>query len=136
MAKKQFPESRQYSIAPKRMLGSLIALVVFFLLLTSVIGLSQKYFALRSRSHELNDEQVTLAQKQSNLATTNAYLATDEGTEESLRERYNYIKPGEQMIMISAEPAAEKEAVPKTTVARWWDTLLRGLGLRKDPEIQ
>ncbi|MES2224601.1 MAG: septum formation initiator family protein [Patescibacteria group bacterium] len=134
MAKKQFPQSSHYAIAPKRILGSAIALVVFFLLLTSVIGLAQKYFALKARSQELTEDQARLAEKRTALTTTNAYLATPEGTEESLRERYNYIKPGEQIIVITPEQTVDAEAEKRSVVGHWWDTVLRGLGIRKDAE--
>ncbi|MEO5646149.1 MAG: hypothetical protein ABIO57_03580 [Candidatus Paceibacterota bacterium] len=133
MAKKQFSEPRQYSVPPKRILGAAISLVIFFLFLTSVIGLAQKYFTIKARNKELNIEQSALAQKEKSLTTTNTYLATPEGTEQSLRERYNYIKPGEEMIVITpdtAPPIVEQ----KTGVAHWWDQLLRGLGLRKDQQ--
>jgi hypothetical protein len=131
MAKKQFSGPRHHTIPPKRILGTAIALVVFFLLLTSVIGLAQKYFALRTRNNELNASHAELMQKEQALSTTNAYLGTPEGTEQSLRERYNYIKPGEEMIVLTPEapaPAVEE----KTGVAHWWDQLLKGIGLRKE----
>jgi cell division protein FtsB len=131
MAKKQFSESRTYAIPPKRILGTAISLVVFFLLLASVIRLAGKYFDLRTRNKELNTSHAELVQKEASLSTTNAYLATPEGTEQSLRERYNYIKPGEDMIVIT--PDTSNVAVPeeKTGVAHWWDELLKGIGLRK-----
>jgi cell division protein FtsB len=131
MAKKQFPQGHHQSISPKRILGTLVSLVVFFLLLTSVIGLGQKYFALKSRSTELNQEQNQLSQKEQTLSDTNSYLATPEGTEESLRERYNYIKPGEQMIVITPDQSTPPPP-EKTGIVHWWDELLQGLGLRKD----
>ncbi len=131
MAKKQFPQNHQQSVSPKRILAMLASLVVFFLLLTSVIGLGEKYFALRARSKELAAQQVQLAAKQKELEQTNAYLDTPEGTEQVLRERYNYIKPGEQMIVITPDPSATPPPQP-TGVAHWWDELLQGLGLKKD----
>jgi cell division protein FtsB len=134
MVKKQFPQSAQHTVSPKHILGAVVALVIFFLLLTSVIGLAQKYFAIRERSKELAAEQVTLKQKQADLTATNAYLATPEGTEQSLRERYDYVKPGEQMIVVTPDADTTPPAPEPTGVAHWWDELLRGLGIRKDPQ--
>lgn len=127
MTKKQF--SPQYRIPPKRILGAAIALVVFFLFLTSVIGLAQKYFAIRAQGKDLVNQQNELKEKEANLSTTNDYLATQAGTEQSLRERFNYIKPGEEMIVITPDttPAPVEE---EGGVAHWWDQLLKGLGLR------
>jgi cell division protein FtsB len=126
MAKKQFQHNNE-SISTKRIIGAALALVVFFLLLTSVVGLAQKYFAIKHRSRELVAEQATLAAKQNDLAATN----TPEGTEESLRERYNYLKPGEQMIIITPDNTLPPPPAPESTVAHWWDELLHGLGIRK-----
>ena len=128
MAKKQFSPNQQQSVSPKRILATLASLVVFFLLLTSVIGLGQKYFELRARTKELAEQQVQLAAKQKELEETNAYLATPGGTEEALRERYNYIKPGEEMIVIT--PDTTPPPPPPTGVAHWWQELLQGLGLK------
>ncbi len=132
MAKKQFSPSMNARISPKRLIGAAVALVVFFLLLTSVVGLAQKYFAIRTRSKELKEEQATLSQKEATLSSTNAYLATPEGTEESLRERYNYIKPGEQIIVVTPDTSTQNDQPAPSGVAHWWDELLRGLGIRKN----
>jgi cell division protein FtsB len=130
MAKKQFSENN-YRISPKHILGAALSLVIFFLLLTSVFGLAQKYFIIRTRGRELKAQQAALAQKEITLSTTNAYLATPSGTEQSLRERYKYIKPGEEMIVITPDTAASPPPAPATGISRWWDVLLHGLGIRK-----
>jgi cell division protein FtsB len=132
MQKKQFTESRQYGVPPKRILGTAISLVIFFLLTASVVRLAGKYFDLRTRNKELNDSHAELVQKEATLSTTNAYLATSEGTEQSLRERYNYIKPGEEMIVLTPDNTAVSEPEEKTGLAHWWDQLLKGIGFRKD----
>lgn len=130
MVKKQFQQSPSNPISAKRLLAAAASLVIFFLLLMSVIRLAQKYFAIKSRSRELQQEQTTLAAKQNDLAATNAFLATPEGTEESLRERYDYVKPGEQMIVIGPDASAAPPP-PSTGIAHWWGELLYGLGIRK-----
>src|ERR1700744_4711194 len=101
MSKTQFTTSRVTTVPPKRILGALLAFLIFFLLLMSVIRLAEKYFAVRTRNKELAAETITLQQKQTDLTNTNAYLSSPEGTEDSLRERYDYVKPGEEMIIIS-----------------------------------
>lgn len=131
MAKKQFQQSGAPAISSKRILGALIALVVFFLLLMSVIRLAEKYFAIKTRSRELQEEQTTLTAKQNELVQTNAYLATPGGTEQSLRERYNYLKPGEEMIIITPDTSPAPLPPPSSGIGHWWDELLHGLGIRK-----
>ncbi len=115
----------------KRILAAAASLLIFFLLMTSVIGLAGKYFAVQKRNRELAEEATSLQQKEADLASTNAYMASPEGVEEALRQRYNYVKPGEEMILISPEAAAPASEEHQSAVSKWWDDLLRGLGLRK-----
>jgi cell division protein FtsB len=130
MAKKQFQQSGSHTISSKRILGTALALLIFFLLLMSVIRLAEKYFAIRTRNQELRQEQIMLNQKENDLATTNAFLATPEGTEQSLRERYDYLKPGEQMIIINPDTSVTPTLDHQTTVGHWWSQLLHGLGIQ------
>jgi cell division protein FtsB len=131
MVKKQFQQSHDRGISPKRILGTALALLIFFLLLTSVVGLGEKYFAIRARSKELAAQQIAMQQKENDLVSTNAYLATPEGTEQSLRERYNYVKPGEGMIIITPDNTPPPPPPSPTGIAYLWDQLLHGLGIRK-----
>jgi hypothetical protein len=118
--------------SPKRVLAALVAVAVASILLASVVGLTEKYIAIRKRVRDLKEEQKTLATKQEDLQKRNAYIETKEGEERELRERYNVVKPGEGMIVITNPPEAEKKDGPTTRVGKWWDALLRGLGLRKE----
>lgn len=133
MPKKQFHPSLHESVSSKRLLGTAVALIVFFLLLMSVIRLASKFIAIRRRSGELKTEQTTLTAKQADLQATNAFLNTPEGTEESLRERYNYLKPGEQMIIVTSDEPGDSPTESKTGISHWWDELLEGLGIRREP---
>lgn len=128
MAKTQFSPSQQSAVPPKRILGVVAALLIFILLLLSVIRLGEKYFALRARNRELITETAALQQKETDLVNTNAYLSSPQGTEASLREQYNYVKPGEGMIIITPQASATTPEAPQSTVSRWWDDLVHGLG--------
>ncbi|MDB5255109.1 MAG: hypothetical protein JWL92_485, partial [Candidatus Nomurabacteria bacterium] len=78
-----------------------------------------------------NQSHAELVQKERSLSVNNSNLSTSEGTEQSLRERYNYIKPGEEMIVLTPDSATSPSEEEKTGLAHWWDQLLRGIGLRK-----
>lgn len=121
---------RQKRTSPKRVLGAVVAVVVAFLLLASVVGLAEKYVAIRKRVRDLKEEQAELAQKQLALKKTNEYIETEEGIERELRTKYNVIKPGEGVIVITNPGDGEEDVGPSSRVGRWWDSLLRGLGIR------
>lgn len=131
MIKKQ-PSIRQHRISPKRILGATVALVVAFLLLTSVIGLMEKYRVIRGRVRGLKDEQKELLVKQDLLIEKNRYIGTDEGQEYELRSKYNVVKPGEGMIIVT-DPESINDINPRDSrVKRWWVSLLRGLGFHNN----
>jgi len=131
MAKAQLSK-RQHRTSPRRVLGAAVALIVVFLLLASVVGLAEKYLAIRNRLKDMKSQQAALALKQAQLRETNSYIETKEGQERELREKYNIVKPGEGMIVITEPEAAAGLGGPTTRVGRWWDSLLRGLGVRED----
>ncbi|HEY0980155.1 MAG TPA: hypothetical protein VGE18_01975 [Candidatus Paceibacterota bacterium] len=126
------PHSKQ-KISYKRLLGALVALIAFFMLLTSVIGLAEKYFAIKGRTRELKTKQAKLEEKELALMEQNSYLETPDGQQQSLRAKFNVVKPGEEMIIITApvvpEPVPVKE---QSRIGHWWEAILRGLGFKKD----
>ncbi len=127
MQKKQTPSSQQLSA--KRLLGALVALVVAFLLLISVINVAQKYFSIKTHNKDLQNEKLDLERKQMALKSTNDYLDTPEGREQALRDKFNVVKPGEGIVIVTPVEVSQVPA-PKSKVLRWWDAVLRGLGVR------
>lgn len=127
MAKTQFSN---HTISPKSLLGLIVALIVAFLLLLSVISVAEKYFGIRRHISELTTEQAQLQEKHERIAEKNKYLATSEGTEEILREKYNVIKPGEGIVVV-VDPSVSAPPSSDTTPTHWWQAILAGLGLRR-----
>jgi cell division protein FtsB len=123
---------RQQRTSPKRVLGAALALIVAFLLLASVVSLAQKYISIRSRVRGLKEEERTLMVKQEQMRKTNAYLNTPEGQEHLLREKYGVVRPGEGVVMITESTLTPNTEAPKSRVGKWWDSLVRGLGFRKE----
>lgn len=120
-------------ISYKRLLGAVIALIAFFMLLTSVIGLAEKYFAIKGRTRELKEKQLKLEQKELALMQENAYLETPDGQQQSLRAKFNVVQPGEEMIIITAPIApAPQPASEQSRIGHWWEVIVRGLGLKND----
>ena len=128
MAKKQFTI---HTLSPRRVLAFLASIIVFFLLLASVVNLTQKYISVKRRIGELQTQQTTLKTKAATLGTVNAYLNTPEGKEQALRDKYNLVKPGEEVIVITPNPTPP-EAPPRSRIWRFWDGILHGLAIRKD----
>jgi len=131
MAKTQFTSNNRISY--KTLLGTGVALVAFFVLLTSVIGLAEKYFAIKGRTKELKKQQVTLIEKEQALMEQNAYLETPDGQAQVLRSKFNVVQPGEEMIIIMTPPEPvvppEKE---QSRIGHWWDAIVHGLGFKKE----
>lgn len=126
------PHSKS-KISYKRLLGAMVALIAFFMLLTSVIGLAEKYFAIKGRTRELKTKQIKLEEKELALMEQNTYLETPDGQQQSLRAKFNVVQPGEEMIIITAPLAAEPvPAEEQTRIGHWWEAIVRGLGLKKD----
>lgn len=130
MPKTQLHNKKKQTLSPRRILAATVALIVAGIMLMSTLHVVQKYIAARKRIRDLSDEQKTLSSKQSTLASMNAYLATPEGTEETLREKYNVVKPGEGVIVITDTDTTTSEQ-PRSRVARWWRDIMEGLGLHK-----
>lgn len=130
MAKSQL-EQKQKRASPRRILGAVVAVTVVFLLATSVIGLAEKYIAIRKRVKSLKEEQVVLDQKKASLEENNRYIETREGQERELRTKYNVVLPGEGVVMVTNPSLDHSEDGPSTKIGKWWDSLLRGLGIRK-----
>lgn len=130
MAKTQFTEKKP-RLSYKRLLAALLALVLAFILLTSVISVAGKYIAIRRHIRELKGEQATLAAKSDVLTKKNAYLATTEGQEQALRDKYNVVKPGEGMIVIVPPDMVPGAAKGSSTASRWWSAIIHGLGIHK-----
>lgn len=131
MAKTQL--SHPQRISYKRLLATGAALVVFFLLLTSVIGLGEKYFTIKSRTKELKKQQETLIRKEQALMEQNAYLETSDGKAQSLRAKFNVVQPGEEMIVISTSGELPKNDMRQSSgIRHWWNVLITGLGFGKE----
>jgi len=122
---------RHNRTSPKRILAATLALIVVFLLLASVVGLAEKYVAIRKRVRALKEEQYQLLVKQEKLRETNEYIETKEGEEYQLRSKYNVVKPGEEVVVITSPEIDTIETVPATRVGRWWESLMKGLGVRE-----
>lgn len=131
MAKTQFTPPKQ-RFSHRRILAALAALTIAFLLLTSVINIASKYFTIKRHIKELNEEQIALKNKQATLTITNAYLATPEGQEQVLREKYGVVRPGEGVIVVTNPTPTTPPVQSKGIVGRWWNTILHGLGIRKE----
>jgi cell division protein FtsB len=130
MPKTQF--TQQSGLSMRRLIRALVALLILFLLLTSVISLAEKHIAIKRRIKELEEEKMTLQDKQVTLTRMNERLSTPEGQEEAIRDKYNLVRPGEGMVIITEKTEPEPKAAQKGVVSRWWDAIVRGLGFQKD----
>lgn len=124
-------KSSHYAISSKQLLLLILSSILFFIFLSSVINLSRKYFTLRAKVKELNQEQLDIQRKQAVLNEQNAYLLTDEGTDHTLRQKYNLVKPGEEVIIVSDSEASTdtSKQTAHSFFGSVWHGILRGLGI-------
>lgn len=130
MLRKQQTINNKKTLSSKAILGAVVALSVLFLLLSSVVGLWGKYRAIRAHIKELKQQEAILKQKKATVTDTNNYLGTTEGKEEVFRDTYRLVKPGEGIVVITSDDTKEPATLKKPAILRFWDTLMKGLGLR------
>ncbi len=126
--KQHIKKNRNYS--PKTILLFIVALLVFFMILSSVVDLTKKYLSIRRHISELKKEEVELKLKKENLINSNLFLETPEGKEKVFRDSYRLVKEGEGIIVINKDSIPDDNAVKRVGIKRFWDSILRALGLR------
>ncbi len=124
------PQQAKESSRTKSILVTLIALVIFFMLLSSVLGLFAKYRAIRSHIKDLKQEESNLTKKKDAVTEQNKYLNTPEGKEQVFRDTYRLIKPGEGIVVITSDKEVVEDTDKKPGIQRFWESILEGLGLR------
>ncbi len=118
-------------VSAKQILVALIAVVLFSLLLSSVLGLMSKYIVMRKHISSLKESKTSLEQKKSSVTEMNNYIDSPEGQERVFRDKYRVLKQGEGMIVVTNEVSDKTENLQKKSgIALFWDSILRGLGLR------
>lgn len=123
-------QNKHRSYSTKTILLFVVAIFVFFMILSSVIQLTKKYLSIRNHISELKKEEIELRQKKESLAKSNLFLETPEGKEKVFRDSYRLIKKGEGIVVITKEPSSNSETGKISTIKRFWDSILRALHLR------
>ncbi len=121
-------DNRKRPISAKSILMAIVAILLFSLLLSSVLGLMNKYFAMRKHIKGLKQEQSALQEKKVAVTDMNNYIDTPEGQERIFRDKYRLLKQGEGLIVVTNEEVLP-ENTKKPAIKRFWDSLKSGLGL-------
>jgi hypothetical protein len=116
-------------ISAKSALIVVVALFVLILLLSSVVDLFRKYRAIRAHIKELAIEKTYLEQKKKSVTKMNDYITSTEGKEQVFRDKYRLVHPGEGMVIITSQKPTDLPSPQKPAVVRFWDSLMRGLGI-------
>jgi cell division protein FtsB len=131
MLKRQSTHNQtSYRVSARAILLATVAIIIFALLLSSVINLFIKYRSIRAHIKELKTQQVQLQQKKESVTAMNSYISTPEGKEEIFRDKYRLVRPGEGMIVITNDTPEDQPVESRPGIVRFWDGILRGLGLR------
>lgn len=122
--------SKHSSYSTKTVLLFVVAIFVFFMMLSSVVQLTKKYLSIRSHISELKKDEVELKQKKEDLINSNLSLETPEGKEKVFRDSYRLVKPGEGIVVITKDAQLDKEQESSSGIKRFWDSILRAFHLR------
>jgi hypothetical protein len=122
-------DNKKSPISAKQILLAIVAVLLFALLLSSVFGLMNKYFAMRRHIRSLKQEKLALEQKKALVTNMNDYIDTKEGQERVFRDKYRLLKPGEGLIVVTNEEPISSPETRKPAIRRLWDSIKAGLGL-------
>ena len=136
MAHPPTPRKKTVTVSGRRIVLFIAASVLFFILLSSVINLMKKYRDIRQKLSELQSEQATVAAKQAVLTQQNEFLTTPEGEERILRDKYDVVRPGEGVIIVTEPDDASQEnsADHGSWIGNVLRSILRGLGIDKSQD--
>jgi cell division protein FtsB len=130
---KNSPTIRQKTnISPRAIILLTVSATVAFLLFLSVFNVSKKYFDIRNNIEKLENEKSELESKRANLKEINERINSPDGIEQSLRDKYNVVKPGEGIIIVTGVSKLADAGEEKSRISKWWDDILHGIGIRKD----
>lgn len=118
-----------YRISPRRIVGFVVAIAILAILLSSVLELYQKHKAIRAHIENLKEDKGILEEKYTTIHDLNTRIETQEGKEYILRDKYRLVRPGEGLIVVTTSEQKEQSAEKQPVLKRFWNTLLKGLGL-------
>lgn len=128
MIKMQFSK-QPYRISPRRIVGFVVAIAILAILLSSVLELYQKHRTIRAHIENLKEDKGILEEKYTTIHDLNTRIETQEGKEYILRDKYRLVRPGEGLIVVTTSEQKEQSAEKQPVLKRFWNTLLKGLGL-------
>lgn len=118
------------TLSPKKILLFLLALVVFFMLLSSVIELYKKKRTVKKHIKALEHDVVVLSETYKRTEELNERIATPEGKEYILRDKYRFVRPGEELIVVTTPDTQIQVSEPPARLRRFWNSIMRGVGLQ------
>ena len=100
-------------------LGFFALIAVFFAV--NVFGLGVKYFNTKSDRNDLVIKKKKLLAEEYALKTKIENLKTSDGVDSVIRDRYNVVKPGEQLAVIVEKPKEKtQEEIEKENRGSFW----------------
>ncbi len=99
-------------------LGALFCILVVFLY--NIIGLYEKERETAKKKELILSQIETLRNREQNLSTDINKLKTEEGVEETIRDKYQVVKEGERMVVIVDEENKEKVEASTLSDHSFW----------------
>jgi cell division protein FtsB len=119
---REFQERRRM----KKLLHSRYAIAVLaiisVLLAHAVYGVYGKYEKSKEIASRMQADLTSLEVREKSLTASMNALDTEEGKEREIRDRFGAVKPGEKMIVLVDDQAADKSVTP--VQKSWWEKFI------------
>lgn len=91
----------------------IVLFCVLILFIYNIIGLIEKERQTTEKKNIILSNIETLRNREKTLSNDIEKLKTEEGVEETIRDKYQVVKEGEKMVVIVDEEQKEASALPK-----------------------
>ncbi|MEI6528675.1 MAG: septum formation initiator family protein [bacterium] len=120
----EFQEKRKI----RKMMYSKPALIVLFIaivfLLKEVYDIYQKQQISRQNYDRVATSVESLKSREKMLTSELDRLSTNQGVEAEIREKFNVVKPGEEIIMVINSSSSEADQTAGNSEQNWWQKFI------------
>lgn len=118
---------RSFRVYTTSVIGIVVLAVVCVFVWRGVWGVYQKEARSRTAMTQLEREHTELTERYNHLEERVALLQTEEGVEKEMREKFDVVQAGEQVVVV-VDPVNTDED-DKSEEQTWWEWMKATIGL-------